>query len=98
MIMRHLALVLFSILAVFACSSNETENTAADAAATCVLRDGACSPGCCPQSGTRYDEAGNCLVGASKVIGCTPKPASTQCGYLGVVGCATTPEDRKSGV
>jgi hypothetical protein len=78
----------FSI--VIACSSNETTN-AADAATTCVLRDGACGTGCCAQSGTRYDEAKSCL-GEKKVIGCTPKPATTGCGYLGVVGCAITPE------
>lgn len=85
------SLVLGSFALVLACSSSEAENTATDAAPTCVLRDGACGEGCCAQSGVRYDEAQNCLR-AEKVIGCTPKPAGTSCGYLGVVGCAITSE------
>jgi hypothetical protein len=55
----------------------------------CELQDGGCGAGCCPQPGRRYDPAGDC-VGAEQTIGCAPKPASTSCGLLGVIGCAVT--------
>jgi hypothetical protein len=92
--LRHLGLVLFALAGVFACSSEDVEIVTTDAATetagSCAVRDGVCGTGCCAQSGNRYDEARDCIDPA-QVIGCAPKPASTQCGYLGVVGCAITP-------
>jgi hypothetical protein len=78
----------FAPLAV-ACSSESPASTAQEAATTsCELVHGACPAGCCPQMGTLYDEAKGCLVGAPQLIGCAPKPATTVCGTLGVIGCA----------
>jgi hypothetical protein len=86
---------------VFACSSTSSPSIATDAAVdtaatsapvTCVVTHGECAPGCCPQEGYRYDPTVNCVASESQVIGCTPKPASTGCGTLAVIGCAITPE------
>lgn len=78
---------------VLACSTSSESTVASDSGtkATCELHDGGCDPGCCAQQGVRYDPTRGCLTGGSIVIGCAPKSASTECGYLGVVGCAITP-------
>jgi hypothetical protein len=98
-ILRHAAFVFGTAIAVFACSSSETAGTVTDAAvdgadaastATCELHDGACGTDCCEQPGGRYDETRDC-VEREHTIGCSPKPASTSCGLLGVVGCYVTP-------
>jgi hypothetical protein len=90
---RHFILVVvFALAGVFACSSNEARGTEPDAAPTCVQTGESCGA-CCPQYGHRYDEARDCVDSRAKTNGCSPIPASTTaCAYLGVTGCAATPD------